>query len=370
MKCILEYNAGEWLCLCDELFSLLANELTPDPDIVEAIQVFQQRYYPDETTHSPDYPWIVHENINKKTADLKPHVTTHQLTWHWRLLLPCLRDYDPSSADSFVLCVSQIRQWQLVSCFRMEWPRPTVAAEKLPAEPRKARKALLRPPVFGKSHRITRWEVYASFYEKGVKDQIKRAVESAKNAKDEFRLAHILGRYDAYFKVENVQVASGRYVFQSARLRGGLVEGCSQTLSARRRVSCSASICSSHGFGSALRRRKPIAAGKRFGEHRSNRALLRPGLAGGITPLSSKRDARWEFQCGEPCGCSPFSLRGANGFHLHLRTAARFLRSTAAGFSRLRPIRRRGAFADGLLLAFLPTRLGRNPEGGSDKCGS
>lgn len=212
MKFKLQYDAGKWLCSCDELFDLLKNEASPDGPIVEALEAFQRRYYPDERADSPDYPWIAHGTPPGVTV-LRTSIVTHDLTWHWRLLLPCLRDYDSGSSDSIVLCVSQIRQWQLVSCFRMEWPK--VAAKELPAELRSARKALLRSPVFGKSHRIARSEVYASFYEKGVREQIKQAVEDAKN---EFRLAHILGRYDAYFKVENVKLASGQYEFETQQV--------------------------------------------------------------------------------------------------------------------------------------------------------
>lgn len=211
MKCTLQYDAGEWLCLCDELFSLLENELTPVPEIVQAIEEFRRRYYPDEPIDVLDYPWVRHKDT--ETADLRGDVVKYELTWHWRLLLPCLRDFEAASKsdDSIVLCVSQIRQWQLVSCFRMKWP--IVAEKDLPARLRADRKELLRPPVFGKSHRITRWEVYASFYETGIKEQIKRAVEQAKE--DPFRLAHILGRYDAYFKVESVKPEAGRYVMET-----------------------------------------------------------------------------------------------------------------------------------------------------------
>ena len=202
MKCTLKYNAGKWLCSCTDLFKALRDhEKKPDPDLVKAITEFHGRYYPDEPDDLKKYPWNVHgkaTNIN----NLKKHVVEHDLTWHWRLLLPYLPNtLSPSNPNnSIVLCVSQMRQWQLVSCFEMEWPSEK-DKQKLIQLIRSEKKNLLRPPVFGKSHRIARWEVYASFYIPETLKEIKKAVKNAES--DTFRLAHILGRYDTYIKINN-----------------------------------------------------------------------------------------------------------------------------------------------------------------------
>ncbi|HHT9115438.1 MAG: ATP-binding protein [Planctomycetes bacterium] len=177
----------------------------PDLDLERAIKAFRNRYYPDEPDEPDDskkHPWKKHAEVCKgqyKIEDFKNDVIKHELTWHWRLLLPHLPS-SLSSSDSTVLCVSQIRQWQLVSCFQMKWPTAKDKQELIQLI-RSEKKNLLRPPVFGKSHRITQCEVYASFYFPEVLREIKEAVNKATAESNAFRLAHILGRYDTYVKI-------------------------------------------------------------------------------------------------------------------------------------------------------------------------
>ncbi|MBM4065199.1 MAG: ATP-binding protein [Planctomycetes bacterium] len=212
MKCTLKYEAGKWFCSSGDLFKALEayskkNRKWIDPELEKAITAFHSRYYPDERDDSGEkYPWNAFNKVNIRTnteylEKLKKKVVRHDLTWHWRLLLPYLSS-SLSSSDSIVLCVSQIRQWQLVSCFHMEWPSEKNKL-KLLRSIRSEKKNLLRPPVFGKSHRITRWEVYASFYIPEVLCEIKKAVNKAEAEGNTFRLAHILGRYDTYIKITN-----------------------------------------------------------------------------------------------------------------------------------------------------------------------
>ena len=198
MKCVLEYKKGDWMCGCEQLYSYLPEK--PDKDIYTAITTFHRRFYPDEKIDAENYPWIKHRAV-ANLEEIKDNVQQHELTWHWRLLLPCLRDYRSEARNySIVLCVSQIRQWQLVSCFSLQWPEE-VDADQMPLTLRRVPKKLLRPLVFGRSHRITRWEVYASFYEPAVKERICKAVADAGN--DSWRLAHVLGRYDSYFRIKD-----------------------------------------------------------------------------------------------------------------------------------------------------------------------
>lgn len=218
MKCILEYENGHWYCSCADLYPLV-QRTKPDDDIRAAITAFHSRYYPDEQARSKDYPWVLHSKANptKGSGDrqskerLKTEIGRHELTWHWRLLLPCLRQLQPRRDRGYdiVLCVSQIRQWQLVSCFKMKWPAGS--GQELLRQIRDATKTLLRPPVFGKSHRITRYEVYAAFYEPSVRRQISAALSAA--AHDDFRRAHVLGRHDSYFRLTNIKCLKGRYHF-------------------------------------------------------------------------------------------------------------------------------------------------------------
>jgi hypothetical protein len=209
MNCTLRYETGKWFCHCDDLFRHLAHHTKPNRAVVDAITAFQRRYYPDEPVYSSEYPWIKHGNEGAKK--LKDAVTTHALAWHWRLLLPCLRQIDADG--DLVLCVSQIRQWQLVSCFYMDWPKHDLGSPEFLTQMRSAPKELLRPPIFGKSHRIWQSEVYASFYNKSTLSQIQAAVSQAGH--DTFRLAHVLGRYDAYFRVRHTEwdTRANHYVF-------------------------------------------------------------------------------------------------------------------------------------------------------------
>ena len=206
MKWILDYQRGKWECTAKGLGALLPD--TRDRDIVDAMEAFHRRYYPDESERLPQYPWMMHADTDR-LEELKSSVEKFELTWHSLLLLPCLRDFKVSAPGhhSIVLCISQIRQWQLLSCFQMEWP--PAGSTNLVRNIRDAPKRLLRPPVFGKSHRITRGEVYAAFYDSRVLIQIREAVKSA--GKDSFRLAHVLGRHDSYFKVSNVVESKGSY---------------------------------------------------------------------------------------------------------------------------------------------------------------
>lgn len=199
MKCTVKYDAGQWICTCEGLFEALRSHgKEPDRNLVNAITAFHNRYYPDELDKVQDYPWSKHSKVDNVDT-LKKNVVEHKLTWHWRLLLPYLSS-SLSADNSIVLCVSQIRQWQLVSCFQMKWPSGK-PEEELIESIRSAEKTLLRPPVFGKSHRIASWEVYASFYKTKVLNEIRKALTDAVD--NPFRLAHILGRYDTYIKINN-----------------------------------------------------------------------------------------------------------------------------------------------------------------------
>jgi hypothetical protein len=208
MKCTLEYKGGEWMCSCPALVACISAFKQPDESIRSAITAFHSRYYPDEKPSAKHYPWVRH--AQGITPDIKREIQEHELTWHWRLLLLCLRDAPPHTTPQkpVVLCVSQIRQWQLVSCFAMNWPR--CRAETMPHALRTAPKSLLRAPVFGKSHRITRWEVYAAFHDPRIRERIVNAVKNAKG--DPYRLAHVLGRHDSYFRIMHARkTAAERY---------------------------------------------------------------------------------------------------------------------------------------------------------------
>jgi|GEM_PF-4320487 len=202
MKCTLNYDRGKWFCACDDLFKGLPE--SRNENVVTAITTFHERYYPDEAVNQNSYPWTKH-NATDMDA-LKKAIDRYELTWHWRLLLQCLKEPEPKDPDKnkIVLCVSQIRQWQLVSCFEMEWPDiPDSEWDTLVPAIRSARKSLHRPPVFGKSHRITRAEVYASFYDPRLEPRIEEAV--AKATGNPFRMSHILGRYDTYIRINRAK---------------------------------------------------------------------------------------------------------------------------------------------------------------------
>ena len=193
MKCVLEYKKGDWICRYDQLPKNFPD--TADHHILVAIDAFYKRFYPDENIGDHEHPWNLHKK--KSIEKLKKNILEHKLTWHWRLLLPCLRDYQTEAKDhSIVLCVSQIRQWQLVSCFSMEWPKNRIIDV---LELRNAKKKLLRPVVFGRSHRITHCEVYGAFYDEKIKKSIHDLVGKLKD--DQWRLAHVLGRHDSYFQI-------------------------------------------------------------------------------------------------------------------------------------------------------------------------
>lgn len=205
MKCVLKFEAGRWYCLCEDLFTNLEAFPTPDPAVEGALRAFQHRYYPEESGTSKHNPWIQHAD---GLEVIKPSIIRHELTWHWRLLLPCLRETQTLAAgESIVLSVSQIRQWQLVSCFTMRLPKQLTLSGLRGAE-----KRLLRSPVFGRSHRVRQAEVYASFYSPGVLKQLQEAVAQAGD--DGFRLAHVVGRYDAYLRVTKTKWVPGSELFE------------------------------------------------------------------------------------------------------------------------------------------------------------
>jgi len=204
--CVVKFRGGKWSCKCPALLEYVKPFPKPDPNVVHAIEAFHSRYYPDEASTSPEYPWVVHET--EGVTGLEARLQGYELTWHWRMLLPSLRALETSvsSDEPIVLCVSQIRQWQLMSCFQVHWPKSLVS--DVASYLRDAKKALLRPPVFGRSHRITRMEVYAAFYEPTTLQRITKALGEAKT--DEFRRAHILGRHDCYFRIEKVSYNARR----------------------------------------------------------------------------------------------------------------------------------------------------------------
>jgi hypothetical protein len=205
MKLSLGYKDGRWICSAPELAKALRDHETPDLSLEKALKAFHSRYYPDESASATHNPWILHREYGPE--EVAKRATEHELTWHWRLLLPLVRDSRKAKdPGSIVLCVSQVRQWQLVTCFRMEWP--TLGPRELACAVRVAPKCLLRPPVFGRSHRVTRYEVYSVFHEPLVLEEIRNAVVLANN--DEFRLAHVLGRHDTYFRIVQAELAPNK----------------------------------------------------------------------------------------------------------------------------------------------------------------
>lgn len=242
----IRWNKADWECTP----SLIKNKINieeslkamsnPDASVIQALDCFFSRFYPDEPKENVDdlteksknskdtekaafklleyakFPWISHQvakNLLKKdkyNEALKSKLErTWLLSWHWRALLPLIIHWDDSKPkEKFILQISQIRKWELLLFYKIESDNVPLRLSDL------KNKELLRAPIFEESHRIFRWDVYRMFYNEFVKGQIRKDIASIKKNGSEDspnKLAYILGRNNFYYSFDRIESDNDRY---------------------------------------------------------------------------------------------------------------------------------------------------------------
>lgn len=221
----------------------------PNPEICKALGNFYVRYYPDEKKETPEeifklftnfqekknsrmeqllsknkkstpeykklnkeikelspmqianLPWVGHQAahsayLQKKLPDYKKLLKNKLqddwlLSWHWRALLPSIFEWEESKKNqTFILKISQVRSWELsVYYCKIDNKKAN-----------KIEKRLIRPPIFGISHRMFRWDFYRNLFDKKIIKEIEKDIGES----DPFKLANILGRIDTFYNIKKI----------------------------------------------------------------------------------------------------------------------------------------------------------------------
>ena len=231
------------------LDELTKRMFVPNLEICKALSNFYVRYYPDEKKETPEeifklFTKILEEKnsrkeqllsekkqstaeykkLSKEIKELSPmqianlawvgHQAAHLahlqkklnnyetllknklqddwlLSWHWRALLPSIFEWEESKKNhTFVLKISQVRRWELSVYY----------CEIETIKTKKKEKRLIRPPIFGISHRMFRWDFYRNLFDEKIIKEIEKDIEES----DPFKLANILGRIDSSYKIKKI----------------------------------------------------------------------------------------------------------------------------------------------------------------------
>jgi hypothetical protein len=125
------------------------------------------------------------------------------LTWHWRAVLHSLRDWDEKNTNKkLVIQISHVRKWEMLLCYTVKAKDLiTYGLSEIPLKD----KDLVRPPVFGMSHRLKGWDTYRLFYQPHIKEYIDKKFKQTANR------AYVLGRHDCFYLVDDLLVSRGSY---------------------------------------------------------------------------------------------------------------------------------------------------------------
>lgn len=208
--------------------------IKPNDDLCAALDSMFSAYYSGDLIniassidgiedHNDYLPWVYHKKLysafieNKCTEEhyrktLKTILRSNWiLSWHWRAVLPTLKNWDAKSFENSVtiIQVSHFRKWEMLLCYKVSKEKlDTIESLK---EIPLCDKNLLRAPLFGISHRLKGWDTYRLFYNQQVLDYIKNKVILHSNNPQKNDISTVLGRHDCYYIVNDIEKLSNGY---------------------------------------------------------------------------------------------------------------------------------------------------------------
>ena len=231
-----------------ELSTQLAHIRKPDTMICDSLEKMHRAFYPNEAHKSAeearehirticagstslryeDYlPWVLHkalyaekdenENILVQSYDeiiKKALEREWLLSWHWRAVLPSLREYNPNKGGKkLIVQISHVRKWEMLLCYTVNQAllRDHNTIGEIPLKD----KNLLRAPLFGLSHRLKGRDTYRLFYQPEVKRYIETETADVAKLQTNKMLAeaYILGRHDCFYIVDKLEADGTKYTW-------------------------------------------------------------------------------------------------------------------------------------------------------------
>ncbi len=211
----------------------------PDEKICRSLDEMHNAFYPNEahktlkttteelskwdlspaTLQIDSYlPWVLHRALYSLIASKRLSTTEYRatishilkrewlLSWHWRAVLPSLRDWDERArATKLIIQISHVRKWEMLLCYTVQLK--DLATHAKPSEIPLRNKDLIRAPLFGISHRLKGWDTYRLFYQPDIKKYVEREYEKSPSK----NLGYVLGRHDCYYIVEKLRLTDSRY---------------------------------------------------------------------------------------------------------------------------------------------------------------
>lgn len=222
----------------------------PDRDICILLDKMHDAFYPNETSSDEvvkatehlleakcdseniefekiqldrHLPWVLHQALYDLTFKNDPQISEKcyyevitriltkewLLTWHWRAVLPSLRDWDQDPERKLIIQISHVRKWEMLLCYTVTLG--DLETYKNISEIPLKRKNLLRAPLFGISHRLKGWDTYRLFYQPFIKEYIERKYQEKKESSFNTNLAYVFGRHDCYYIVHEFLPTAARY---------------------------------------------------------------------------------------------------------------------------------------------------------------
>jgi len=212
----------------------IKNIYKPDDDICVALDNMHSAYYSNDLTnigaiidknedHNDHLPWIYHKKLYSEYTNKDITEDEYKtklgiilksnwiLSWHWRAVLPTLKNWDENTFKEFhiIIQISHFRKWEMLLCYKVKKEK-LMGIESLKEIPLND-KDLLRAPLFGISHRLKGWDTYRLFYSPLVRKYINKKVKLNREYPQKNDLQTILGRHDCYYIVDGIESLDNGY---------------------------------------------------------------------------------------------------------------------------------------------------------------
>lgn len=206
----------------------------PNKDLCTALDSMFTAYYSSDsintgasndnvTDHNDFLPWVYHKKLYSNWEQNQDSLEGYKeklktilrsnwiLSWHWRAVLPTVKNWDKDSFKDFVtiIQISHFRKWEMLLCYRVKKEKlENISSLK---EILLVDKNLLRAPLFGISHRLKGWDTYRLFYNDDIIKYIIKKVNLYKKSPQKNDLQTILGRHDCYYIVKDIKMLPNGY---------------------------------------------------------------------------------------------------------------------------------------------------------------
>lgn len=180
-------------------------EKPPSQDFVRALDSYRRTFFPCKEEKT--LPWAMHRNIakakQKNNRIERAYAKRWPMAWYWKALFSELHRWTEHDRGKWFIKLSQVRDWTFASYYKEEDGETT----------------LLRPPLFGRSDRLTLQDSYLNLLV--FNEAVGNAWETAsrETGYEGYReRTHVLGRTDFEYQLLDFECRDGGF-FVTVRVK-------------------------------------------------------------------------------------------------------------------------------------------------------